>query len=135
MGLMNRLANCKNGYQGKYHKVLTVCSAGLLRSATIAYVLGREPYNCNVRNCGVSSDYALIVIDEVLIEWADSIVYAEEEHGNLIQRLVTTKQIDISKKKFYCLDLPDNYAYRDTELVLMIEKKLMAMEFPMDKTV
>ena len=30
--------NCGNGYQGKYPKVLAVCSAGLLRSATIAFI-------------------------------------------------------------------------------------------------
>ena len=47
MSKMNRLANTQNKYQGKYKKVLCVCSAGLLRSPTAALVLSQEPFNFN----------------------------------------------------------------------------------------
>jgi predicted protein tyrosine phosphatase len=133
MGLMNRLANCKNMYQGNYHRVLTVCSAGLLRSATIAYVLGREPYNCNVRNVGISSDYALIPIDEVHLEWAQTIICAEEEQLRFIVELAKERDIDLGPRKTYCLDLPDEFGYRDKRLVELIEEKLQALGFPLDK--
>lgn len=42
---MNRLAIARNGYQGSYKRVLTVCSGGVLRAPTAAWVLGQEPYN------------------------------------------------------------------------------------------
>ena len=64
----NALWNCKNPYQGRDKRVLCVCSAGLLRSPTIAKVLVMNGYN--TRSCGCR-DYALIQIDNVLIEWAD----------------------------------------------------------------
>jgi predicted protein tyrosine phosphatase len=130
MGLMNRLSNCHNGYQGTYHKVLCVCSAGLLRSATIAYILTREPYNCNVRNCGISEDYALIPVDEVLLEWAESIVCAEDVHLNEIKRICAEKHINIKRKKFYSLNVPDDFGYRNPVLVKLIEEKLQALGFP-----
>jgi predicted protein tyrosine phosphatase len=133
MGLMNRLSNCHNSYQGDYHRVLTVCSAGLLRSATMAYVLAREPYNCNVRNVGVSEDYALIPIDEVHVEWAQSIICAEQEQLRFIEKLAKEKHIDLKRKKVYCLDLPDNFGYRDKKLVKLIVEKLQAIGFPMEK--
>ena len=52
MSLMNRLGNSKNPYQGDFKKVLCVCSAGLLRSPTAAWVLSNAPFNFNTREIG-----------------------------------------------------------------------------------
>jgi len=41
-GTRNQLYNVKNSSQGSTKKVLTVCSAGLLRSATLQNMLIRE---------------------------------------------------------------------------------------------
>ena len=43
-----------NEYQGDYKRVLTVCSANMLRSPTIAHVLSAEPYNFNTRSAGTA---------------------------------------------------------------------------------
>ncbi len=43
----------QNPYQGKYKRVLCVCSAGVLRSATTAVVLSKEPFNFNTRSAGL----------------------------------------------------------------------------------
>ena len=125
---MNRLNNCRNIYQGDFHKVLCVCSAGILRSATIAYVLSREPYNCNTRNCGIDDDFALIPIDRVLVEWSDSIVCADTEHHDVVLNIIDN--FDIKGKKVYNFNLPDNFSYRDPDLVNIIETKLLANNFP-----
>ena len=103
----NALWNCKNPYQGKDKRVLCVCSAGLLRSPTIAKV-----------SCGCR-DYALIQIDNVLIEWADIVVFADQEHKAVVDQTQC-----LSGKDVYILDIPDNYGYGDPELVKIIETKL-----------
>ena len=70
----NQMHNIANPYQGNTKKVLTVCSAGLLRSATLQNFLIKE-YGYNVRNCGTEGSYALIPISEALVKWADEIVF------------------------------------------------------------
>ena len=109
---MNALWNCKNPHQGNFPKVLCVCSAGLLRSPTIAYVLSQEGYN--TRAAGVH-DYALVPVDEVLLEWADFIVCADVEHTSIL-RAQTDKEI-------ITLNIPDKYGFRDLELVQLIKEK------------
>jgi len=64
MSLRNRIHNSSNPYQGKFKRVLCVCSAGLLRSPTTAFVLSQEPYNYNTRAAGIVDDYALVPVDE-----------------------------------------------------------------------
>jgi len=119
MSLMNRLANCKNHYQGKYKRVLCVCSAGLLRSPTAAFVLSQAPFNYNTRAAGLVPEFALIPVDRVLLEWADEIVCMERRQAEeLNQRLK-----DIEKKTpVVCLDIQDSYAYRESELQNLIIK-------------
>ena len=115
MTRLNALWNCKNPYQGDYKKILCVCSAGLLRSPTIAYVLGEMGFN--TRAAGIY-DYALISVDDVLLDWADVIVTAEEEHKNHL-----THMYNLSNKKIISLNLPDKYPYRDPELVELIKQR------------
>ena len=103
----------KNPYQGDYKKVLCVCSAGILRSATTAVVLSKEPYNFNTRNVGLES-YALIPITEVLLEWADEIVCM-----TLVQKV---RLQQLTKKPIKCLDIPDSFEYRNPELEKLIIK-------------
>lgn len=113
--LMNRLSNCKNLYQGDTKKVLCVCSAGLLRSPTTAVVLSQEPYNYNTRAVGVTKEFALISVDEVVLEWADEIVCMDK-----IQKIQLRSMTD---KPIICLDIPDDYQYRDPELIKLIKKE------------
>ena len=74
----DELYNVSNASQGETKKVLTVCSAGLLRSATLQNMLIKE-YGYNVRNCGTVESYALIPISEALVKWADEIVFVNSE--------------------------------------------------------
>lgn len=121
--LMNRLANCKNEYQGRYKRVLCVCSAGLLRSPTTAVVLSQEPYNFNTRAAGLVPEFALVPVDKVLLSWADEIVCMTEEQGEALAELVKHREINV-----IVLGIEDSFAYRDPELVALIKEKYDAAQ-------
>lgn len=123
----NRSANCHNKYQGDTPKILCVCSAGLLRSPTMAWVLGNAPFSCNTRAAGCVPEYALIPVDEVLIEWADGIVCASEDHRQAV--LDIAKKFDMEPPPTVSLDIPDNFGYKDPVLIGMIEVKLKEVGF------
>jgi predicted protein tyrosine phosphatase len=113
MSFMNRMGNAKNQYQTDRKRVLCVCSAGLLRSPTMAWVLSHEPYNYNTRAAGLTKEYALIPVDDVLLHWADEILVAEEW---------MLEKLGVEGKPIYSLNLPDRYEYRDPELVKLIKE-------------
>lgn len=110
---MNRLHNSKNMHQGTHKKVLCVCSAGLLRSPTAALILAQEPYNFNTRAVGLETDFALVPIDDVLLEWADEVVCMTQEQGATLKKM--------GAKNLKILNVPDNFAYRDPELIELIK--------------
>jgi len=106
---MNRKHNAGNPYQGKYKRVLCVCSAGLLRSPTLAWLLSNEPYNYNTRAAGIDTGHALIPVDDVLIEWADEIICMDEyQYARLKER---------TKKRVINLQIGDSFEYRDKGLI------------------
>ena len=118
----NRLVNAiHNTNQSNRKKVLTVCSAGLLRSPTAARVLA-EKYDYNTRACGVVDDYALIVLDAVLISWADEIVFMDKGHYNM-SIVYFEDYKDTIDKKATILSIPDVYEYMEPELVSAIERQ------------
>jgi predicted protein tyrosine phosphatase len=120
-----------NSYQGDYKRVLCVCSAGILRSATAAHILCQEPYNFNTRNVG-TAPYALIPLTDDVLQWADEIICMEAEHEIVVKMkleelMYTTPVIT--------LDIEDNYEYRNPELVKLIQMKYnqyVASKLPYD---
>ena len=117
------MGNAKNYFQTDVKKVLCVCSAGLLRSPTMAWVLSQEPYNYNTRAAGITEEYALIPVDDVLLYWADEIVVAEDW---MIEELGRIRKED---KPVYSLQLPDEYEYRNPELVELIKERYEQVRF------
>lgn len=115
--LMNRLANCSNKYQGRYKRVLCVCSAGLLRSPTTAWVLSNEPYNYNTRAAGLVRDFALVPVDEVLLAWSDEVVTMNAEQAEQIREMLGEEE-----KPIVVLGIPDSFRYRDPALVSLIRE-------------
>jgi predicted protein tyrosine phosphatase len=130
MGRHNQLANVHNKYQQphKYKRVLFLCSAGLLRSATAAHIFSGEPYNWNTRTAGVNVEYALNPVTEALLEWAEKVYCMEPEHlrtleyifEDILEGLITYKGNDFIK----VLNIDDIYAYRDPELIKLLQTKL-----------
>lgn len=116
--LMNRMENANNRYQGSYKRVLCLCSAGLLRSPTAALVLSQDPYNFNTRAAGLTKEFALVPVDEVLLHWADEIVVMTPEQAETVRSLLGDEQ----NPPIVVLGIPDNYRYRDPELIRLIRE-------------
>ena len=123
--LMNRLGNCHNSYQGQFKRVLCVCSAGLLRSPTTAVVLSQDPYNFNTRAAGIVEDFALIYVDQVLLEWADEIVCMTPNQKVELEEMLLKRKKNI---EVISLDIDDSFAYRDPELMVIIRKQYDAAQ-------
>jgi len=123
----NRLSNSQNHWQGASKKVLTVCSAGLLRSPTAAWILSNSPFNFNTRAVGASSEYALIQLDAVNVFWADEIIVMNESQKLEVEHIqaALTTAVGYRSVPVHVLDVPDNYGFRQPELVEIMTKKLM----------
>lgn len=125
----NQLGVVLNPYQGKHKKVLTVCSAGCLRSPTAAHILSSEPFNFNTRCAGISEEYAIVPVTEALIIWADVILCMDLDqvkHINDIQNNVLRdfdSMYEYEFKQVINLEIEDDYAYRDPELVKIMTDK------------
>ena len=117
---MRRKGIHSNSFQGDYKRVLTVCSAGILRSATAAHVLCGDPWNCNTRNAG-TAPYALIPVTEDLIQWADEIVCMESEHAIYVRNKMMEWGFAF-EKPIITLHIEDIYEYRNPELIRLIEE-------------
>jgi len=116
---MNQLANVTNPYQGKAKKVLCVCSAGLLRSPTIAEVLTRK-FGYNTRAVGTAEEYALIPISEALLNWADEI-FVTSDQAEVVEDMVEELGL---YKTVIVLGIPDKYVRNNYMLIRLIEKQL-----------
>jgi len=112
----NQLANAHNRYQGNTPKALCVCSAGLLRSPSIAKYLTEQGFN--TRACGTSQDYALVPLSTALMEWADYIFVVDGEE-RLVKEVVSTLSLD---KPIYSLPIPDMYGTFDPKLMEIIDE-------------
>lgn len=127
----NRLANVKNGYQGPRKRVLCVCSAGLLRSPTAAWVLSNEPFGFNTRSVGSSGEYALIPLDAAHVAWADEFVVMDDFQAYHVKELMeeldaNARGFDVanhSDKPIHVVNVEDNYGFRDPELVEELARK------------
>lgn len=115
--MRNRLWNCRNPNQGTTLKVLTVCSAGLLRSPTLAHILSSDPYNFNTRAVGLDEGHALIPLDDVHLEWADVVFCMDRSMAEEVERKGFEGQI-------FNLSVPDNFEYRDPELVNIMKDRM-----------
>lgn len=109
--------------QERYQRLLFVCSAGLLRSATGATLYSKKGYN--TRACG-THPYALIPLSANLISWADIIIFVNKE--NFEQATDTFEDnawmLDHLRQKAQVLEIPDNHAYMDEELIRAFGKQL-----------
>lgn len=123
-GTRNQLHNIDNPHQGSTKKVLCVCSAGLLRSATLQNFLIKE-YGYNVRNCGTEESYALIPISEALVLWADEIVFVSGDNYMSVRNKLEELNV---QNKVKILDIPDNFGFNDPELIKICKEQYEKLE-------
>lgn len=109
-----------NRYQGVDKKVLFVCSAGILRSATAARIYARK---YNTRAVGTGS-YALIPLTHDLLLWADEVVFVNEEnYVEACQRF----DLDSFRASTVVLNIPDDYDHMNPELISHFESQYEAL--------
>ncbi|KPL15163.1 hypothetical protein AMJ74_02030 [candidate division WOR_3 bacterium SM1_77] len=113
-----------NVWQGETKRVLTVCSANMLRSPTMQVVLSAPPFNYNTRSCGIY-DFALVPITRELLDWTDEIVCADTEHAERVVHLIHAHKI--KDKPVVNLRIPDHYEYRNPELIRLITERYQAI--------
>lgn len=113
-----------NIFQGTDKRLLFVCSAGLLRSATAANLFAKRGFN--TRSCG-SAPYALIPLSANLIAWADKIYFVNK--SNILEAINTfagkKEYLEMIEDKSTVLDIPDIYSYNEEELVKLLEEQVI----------
>lgn len=112
--IMESAVPLRNPYQGTDKRVVFVCSAGLLRSATAARIYAHK---YNTRAAG-SMPYALIPLSDDLIAWADEIVFVNKENYDYV-----AEHVNFEDKKVVVLDIPDAYEHMHPELIQHFEKQ------------
>jgi predicted protein tyrosine phosphatase len=112
--IMESCSPWDNPYQGTDKKVLFVCSAGILRSATGARIYAKK-YNTR---CAGSEVYALIPLLPDLVIWADEIVFVNKENFESAK-----EHIDFEGKDVKVLDIPDQYRHMDPRLIAAFEEQ------------
>lgn len=99
--------------------VLFVCSQNKLRSPTAEQIFSRRA-DLEVDSAGTNHDAENPVTPEALA-WADVIVVMEKAHRAKLQRRFRAA---LGGKRIICLDIPDDFAFMQPELVALLETKL-----------
>jgi predicted protein tyrosine phosphatase len=98
--------------------VLFLCSQNRLRSPTAEQVFAGWP-GVVTASAGLLAD-AEEVLSPELLQWADLVFVMERAHRN---RLSSRYKAWLNGKRVICLDIPDDYAYMQPELVTLLESK------------
>lgn len=106
---------------------LFVCSRNQWRSPTAERIF-RNDARLNPRSCGVSSN-AVRTISDSDIRWADIILVMESEHRSRIRQRFARS---LSDTAIHVLDVPDEFAFMDPELVDLIRDRVAAVLGPQD---
>lgn len=106
----------QNAFQGADKRVLFVCSAGILRSATAARIYAKK---YNTRAAG-SERYALIRVSEELLLWADEVVFVNEYNYRSVSQKFDLDTFDCKVK---VLNIPDDYEHMDPQLINHFEQQ------------
>ena len=111
----NQIRNVStNTFQGKDLKVLCVCTAGILRSKTLANVL-YENLGYNTLPVGTAKDFCLVPISEAAVAWCDIICFVDEDCKDYLN----AEDWEFIKEwgvGIITLNVEDNYPYGDPEL-------------------
>ena len=114
--MFNARSPYNNAFQGEDKRVLFVCSAGILRSATAARIYAHK---YNTRAAG-SRHYALVPVTEELRLWADEIVFINPDNHWDIKQKFDLREFDA---KIVVLDIEDEYDHMAPELIQLFNEK------------
>jgi predicted protein tyrosine phosphatase len=106
---------------GTPRKLLFICSRNRIRSLTVEHLLARNPA-FQVRSAGTSPQ-ACIRVNAGHLGWADLIFVMEKCHQQMLRAQFPDA---LNGKSVICLDIPDEFAYMDDDLVDIIWSRLSA---------
>jgi len=99
-------------------RALFVCSRNRLRSPTAEQVFSSWP-DVETDSAGLAPD-AVTPLEPDQIEWSDILFVMERRHK---VKLIKMFGRYLKGKRIVCLDIPDNYAFMDTELIDLLQRK------------
>jgi predicted protein tyrosine phosphatase len=99
--------------------LLFLCSRNRLRSPTAEQVFASWP-GVETASAGLAPD-ADEACSAELVEWADLIFVMERTHRAKLQRRF---RAHLRSARVICLDIPDDYAFMQPELVALLRKKV-----------
>ncbi len=100
-------------------RALFICSQNRLRSPTAEQVFAGWP-DVETDSAGLGGD-ASVPLSPEQIAWATVIFVMEKAHR---QRLGQRFRKYLNGKKVICLDIPDDYAFMQPELISLLETKV-----------
>jgi len=100
-------------------KILFVCSQNRLRSPTAEQIFASRP-DLEVASAGTNHDAENPLTAE-LVAWADIIFVMEKAHRSKLQRRFRAA---MKHARLICLDIPDDYAFMDPDLIALLETRL-----------
>ena len=99
--------------------ILFVCSQNKLRSPTAEQLFSRR-HDLEVESAGTNHDAENPLTAE-LVAWADLIFVMEKAHRSKVQRRFGAA---LGGRRVICLDIPDDYAFMQAELVQLLETRV-----------
>lgn len=103
-------------------RALFICSRNRLRSPTAERVFADWP-DVEIDSAGLAPDAEVRVSAEQL-DWATLIFVMEK---NQRSKLTRQYRAVLAGKRVICLDIPDDYAYMQPELVSLLQRKVPAL--------
>ena len=100
------------------HRVLFICSSNRLRSPSAERLFADWP-GVETDSAGLAAD-AETPLEREQLEWATLVVVMERRHR---QALLRRHAAAMKGKRLVCLDIPDDYAYMQAELLHLLERK------------
>lgn len=100
-------------------RALFICTQNRLRSPTAEQVFASWP-NVETDSAGLASD-ANVPLSVEQIYWATLIFVMEKAHRN---KLAKKFRMHLNGKRIICLDIPDDYAFMQPELVQLLQAKV-----------
>ncbi len=98
--------------------VLFICSRNRLRSPSAERLFADWP-GVETDSAGLAAD-AETPLEREQLEWATLVVVMERRHR---QALLRRHAAAMKGKRLVCLDIPDDYAYMQAELLHLLERK------------
>lgn len=104
--------------QQRKARVLFICSRNRLRSPSAERLFADWP-GVETDSAGLAAD-AETPLEREQLEWATLVVVMERRHR---QALLRRHAAAMKGKRLVCLDIPDDYAYMQAELLHLLERK------------